>query len=176
MQIKSQGFTLIELMMALLLLVILSLFAYPTIKEQLAKNEANRTYRILNMSFKQGKTVSYANKKTVSFCLVNKSGNCTNQQGKAVILFYDINHSKNYEKAVDTLLQRHDLNLTYGHVELKAGNRHLIQFWQNTGANRGYFGHIKYCSTVNDVYSFQLSFSQTGRITYKSNTEYTTGC
>lgn len=178
---KIHGFTFFELAIVLAILSVVSLLAYPTVKNQLAKYEANQISRILKMSFKQAKMMSYASKNTVSLCLLNESSvnnsvSCDNEQAQALILFFDTNQSNNYEPNQDLLIDKQDLDLTYGSVELKAGRRKIVQFWQDTGMPRGYFGHIKYCSTYNNAYSFQFSFSQMGRTTLKQEPEYNSGC
>ena len=93
-------------------------------------------------------------------------------------LFLDANDNKNFDLGVDDLLEEQALEPKYSTLYLRVGNnRHYTKFWGDSGKPRGHFGHIKYCptSTYNHI-MYQISFNQTGGITYKPNENHPTGC
>lgn len=175
---RLSGFTLIELMVTLAILVIIAIIATPSILTQLAHMEAKRVKNQLTTALTIAKSESYIRRQNVILCLSNTGGRCHRDSNKKLLLFVDKNANNHFDTQTDLLLNQQFLNPKYSSLLLRVGaNRHYTKFWGDSGKPRGYFGHIKYCPTSNyNQNMYQISFNQNGIIKYKPNSIHDTGC
>ena len=174
----EHGFNLVELIITIAILAIILTIATPYILTQLASMEARRIASQIDTSLTLAKAESLIRRQDILVCLSNGGGLCHRDSFKKLLLFSDKNNNNNFDAGTDDLLEEQALNLKYSTVYLRVGNnRHYTKFWGDSGSPRGHFGHIKYCptSTYNHT-MYQISFNQTGGITYKPNESYPTGC
>ena len=171
------GFTLVELIVTVLVIAIIATFAVPAIMTQLARMEAKRVrYELIN-TLTEAKSESFVRRQDLLLCLSDANGRCHKDSTESVLLFIDNNANYHFDDATDILLAKQRLHPKYGTVHLRAGNRHYIKFWGDSGQPRGFFGHIKYCPTsIYNTAMYQVSFSQIGRIKYKPNESHPTDC
>ena len=175
---NEQGFTLVELIVTIAVLVIITMIATPYILEQLARMEAKRIESQIRNTLTLAKAESYIRRQDLLVCLSNSGGLCHRDSYKQLLLFSDKNNNKNFDLGVDDLLEQQALDPKYSTLYLRVGDkRHYTKFWGDSGKPRGHFGHFKYCptSTYNHT-MYQISFSQIGRITYKPNESHSTDC
>lgn len=174
---KNNGFTLIELLVTLLISAIIATFAIPAILTQLSTMEAKRVRYNLTHTLGEAKSESFVRRQDLLLCLADISGRCHKNSSDSLLLFIDNNDNNHFDSSTDVLVTKQILDPKYGTVHLRAGNRHYIKFWGNSGQPRGFFGHIKYCPTsVYNSAMYQVSFSQIGRIKYKPNAIHPTDC
>ncbi len=174
---KTQGFTLVELMVTVLLLAIIATIATPFILSQLANMEAKRIRHTVTDILSIAKAESLIRRQEVIACLSDSSGRCDKNSSRSLLLFIDSNDNHHFDNGADILINRQHLDPKYATVCLHAGRRHYIKFASDTGKPRGHFGHIKYCPTSSyNKSKYQVSFSNLGRITYKPNNKHPTDC
>lgn len=173
----EQGFTLTEVIVTTLVLAIIATIAVPAIVTQLANMEAKRVRHTLMNTFSTAKAESYIRRQNLVVCLSDSGGRCHKDSNKALLLFIDNNDNKHFDQTTDHLLSEQHINPKYGTLHLRAGKRHYVRFYGDSGKPRGHFGHIKYCP--NKSYNqamYQVSFNQVGIIKYKPNSVHDTGC
>ena len=174
---NQQGFNLVELIVTLAILAIIITIAAPSIFSYLASMEAKRIRYDLINTLTLAKAESYIKRQNLLFCLSDTGGRCNKNSNETLLLFVDNNDNKNFEAGTDDLISELRLNPKYGTLHLRAGRRHYIKFYGDTGQPRGHFGHIKYCpSSTYSQAMYQVSFSQVGIIKYKPNNIHDTGC
>lgn len=171
------GFTLVELIITVCVLAIIAVIATPNIMTQLAKMEAKRIRYAITTTLSMAKAESYTRRQNLILCLSDSAGRCNKNHDGSILLFIDNNDDKNFDADTDELFDQQRLDPKYARLQLRAGNRHYIKFWGDSGKPRGFFGHIKYCptSTYNQT-MYQISFNQVGIIKYKPNESHPTGC
>lgn len=173
----DQGFTLIELMVTTLVLAVIATMAAPTILTQLANMEAKRVKNTLMTTFSSAKAESYIRRQNILICLSNAGGRCHKESSQNLLLFIDKNDNKHFDSGTDQLLSEQHLDPKYGTLHLRAGRRHYVRFYGDSGKPRGHFGHIKYCPSKNyNKAMYQVSFNQVGIVKYKPNNIHDTGC
>lgn len=173
----EQGFTLTEVIVTTLVLAIIATIAVPAILTQLANMEAKRVRHTLMNTFSTAKAESYIRRQNLVVCLSDSGGRCHKDSNKALLLFIDNNDNKHFDQTTDHLLSEQHINPKYGTLHLRAGKRHYVKFYGDSGKPRGHFGHIKYCPSKNyNKAMYQVSFSQVGIIKYKPNSIHNTGC
>ena len=174
---KAQGFTLTEVIVTTLVLAIIATIAMPMILTQLANMEAKRVKHTLMNTFTSAKAESYIRRQNLLVCLSDSGGRCHKESSKKLLLFIDTNDNKHFDSETDHLLSEQRLSPKYGTLHLRAGTRHYVRFYGDSGKPRGHFGHIKYCSSKTYNQSmYQVSFNQGGIIKYKPNSIHDTGC
>lgn len=175
---NEHGFTLVELIVTVAILAIIVMIATPHILRQLASMEAKRIANQINTTLTVAKAESHIRRQDLLVCLSNSGGSCHRDSYKVLLLFFDKNSNKNFDRGVDDLLIEQTLNPKYSTLYLRVGNnRHYTKFWGDSGSPRGHFGHIKYCPTsIYNQTMYQISFNQVGGITYKPNESHPTEC
>lgn len=175
---NEYGFNLVELIVTIAVLAIIAMIATPYILAQLARMEAKRIEGQIENTLTLAKAESYIRRQDLLVCLSNSGGLCHRDSYKKLLLFLDTNNNKNFDLGIDDLLEEQALDPKYSTLYLRVGNnRHYTKFWGDSGKPRGHFGHIKYCptSTYNKT-MYQISFNQSGLITYKPNENRPTDC
>lgn len=175
---NNKGFTLVELIVTVCVLVIIVMIVAPVIRTQLARMEAKRIQSQLENSLALAKAESYIRRQNVIVCLSDTGGRCHRDSDNTLLLFIDKNDNNHFDAQIDRLIIRQSLTPKYSKLSLRVGSRrHYIKFWGDSGKPRGHFGHIKYCptSTYNHT-MYQISFSQGGQVTYKPNESHPTDC
>lgn len=175
---RQKGFTFIELIVTVAILIIIAIIATPAILTQLANMEAKRIKNELMTTMAVAKAESYIRRQDLIVCLSNAGGRCHRDSDKKLLLFVDNNDNQNFDSQVDVLLVEQNLNPKYSTLSLRVGsNRHYTKFWGDSGKPRGHFGHIKYCPTSTYNQSmYQISFNQLGIVKYKPNDIHPTEC
>lgn len=172
-----KGFTLVELMITIILASIIVMMAVPAFHLLTERWEARRVHRAVFATLRFAKTNSFAMRQNVLVCFTDTKGKCDRDGNHRLISFYDKNDNNTYDKTQDILLDSYHLKLKYGSVGLRAGRRHYIRFWSNSGMPRGHFGHIRYCPNNQKPHNmYQISFSQSGHLRFKPRRAHPTGC
>lgn len=175
---NNKGFTLVELIVTVCVLVIIVMIVAPVIRTQLARMEAKRIQSQLENSLALAKAESYIRRQNVIVCLSDTGGRCHRDSDKTLLLFIDKNDNNHFDAQVDSLVVQQSLNPKYSKLSLRVGSRrHYTKFWGDSGKPRGHFGHIKYCPIVayNEA-MYLISFNQGGIIKQKLNEDHPTEC
>ncbi len=173
----NSGFNLVELIVTVCIMAIIATIATPFVITQLTRMEAKRIRYAITTTLATAKAESYIRRQNLIICLSDLQGRCHKNSDKDLLLFLDNNGDENFDVGTDELLAQQRLDPKYAQLKLRAGNRHYVKFWGDSGKPRGFFGHIKYCpvSTYNRS-MYQISFNQVGIIKYKPNVAHPTGC
>ena len=102
---NERGFTLVELIVTIAVLVIITMIATPYILEQLARMEAKRIESQIRNTLTLAKAESYIRRQDLLVCLSNSGGLCHRDSYKQLLLFSDKNNNKNFDLGVDDLLE-----------------------------------------------------------------------
>ena len=165
---KTQGFTLIEVLLTLSLLLILISLAVPSFDNTLQNSEAKEIRNQIINGFRIAKAQSYVQRQDTILCLADASFRCDAQAKEYLLVFTDHDDNHQFDQSVNQMLLQQPLNLDYGRVYLRAGNRHYIKFFGDSGLPRGHFGHIKYCSNQYLTQNmYQISLNQQGNHRFK---------
>lgn len=171
------GFTLIELMVTVCVLAIVATIAAPSVLTQLASMESKRIRYDITSTLATAKAESYLRRQNLIICLSDSAGRCNKNSDEVILLFFDNNDNNHFDVNTDELLEQQRLAPRYARLQLRAGNRHYIKFWGDSGKPRGFFGHIKYCPTSSyNQTKYQISFNQVGIIKYKPDGAHPTDC
>lgn len=174
---QNKGFTLIELILTLLLLITLTSIALPSFIGTLKSWEAKEVRDQITGAFRTAKAQSFMQRQNSIMCLADAHYRCHNQAKEYVLIFTDSDNNHQFDPAVNKLILKQPLNLDYGRVYLRAGRRHYIKFFGDSGLPRGHFGHIKYCP--NDHLTdnmYQISLNQQGNYRFKPYSVKKTSC
>lgn len=174
---KQQAFTLIEVIITIAFIAIITSIATPYVLTQLAAMEAKRIRYDISNTLSIAKAESLIHRQNLLVCLSDDNSTCDKNSNSALLLFEDSNDNKSFDAKVDVLLTVQRLDPKYGTLHLRAGGRHHIKFFGDTGTPRGHFGHIKYCpSSTYNTAKYQVSFNNIGIIKYKPNSSHPTDC
>lgn len=173
----QSGVTLLELIVVITILAIITSLATPSFLQWRHDMEAKRIRNLLTSVLRQAKTYSYITRQDLILCLATATGQCHKNAQDKLLIFKDNNSNKHFDSDTDTLLSADELTVKFATLHLRAGNRHYIKFFGDSGKPRGHFGHIKYCPTSKDAQMmYQISFNQLGIIKVKPYHQHPTGC
>ena len=164
----QQGVTLLEVMTVLGVISVLVTVAYPAVIGYLQGAEARRVENVLLMAMKEARLLSQTTKNNVVVCLADEQQRCNRLAGHQVLLIRDSDDNQRIDKPAE-LLKAYPLSLKYGTVEMRASllRSHMKYFW-DTGAPRGHFGHVKYCSVSRKArHSYQVVVNSAGWVWVK---------
>ena len=85
---KNQGFSLIELLFTLVLLITLTSIAVPSFLGALKRWEAKEVRNQINNAFRTAKAKSFMQRQNNILCLADANYNCHNQAKRVFIDFY----------------------------------------------------------------------------------------
>lgn len=138
------GFTLVELMITIGILIILAMIALPSLQNWKKESEARQLFRKIApaLSFARSSTLTY--RTAISVCGGVSSG-CTGQWRDGMLTFTDLNHNGRIDLPTDHILLYTPLELHYGNLIWRgAGHRPHILF-QESGLPLGSNGSLLYC-------------------------------
>lgn len=174
---QNKGFTLIELLLTLLLLITLISIAFPSFIGTLKRWEAKEVRNQITNAFRVAKAQSFMQRQNSLLCLADSNYHCHNRAGEYLLIFTDSDNNHQFDPAVNKMLLKQPLNLDYGRIYLRAGRRHYIKFFGDSGLPRGHFGHIKYCPNDHLTHNmYQISLNQQGNYRFKPYSIKKTGC
>lgn len=174
---QNKGFTLIELLLTLLLLITLTSIARPSFLNTLKRWEAQEVRNQIANAFRTAKAQSFMQRQDSILCLADANYHCHKQAKEYLLIFTDGDNNHLFDPAINKLLLKQPLNLDYGRLYLRAGRRHYIKFFGDSGLPRGHFGHIKYCPNDHLTRNmYQISLNQQGNHRFKPYSVKKTGC
>lgn len=174
---KTQGFTLIELLITVLVLVTITALAVPSYNAALQSWEAKEIRGQIIDAFRVAKTYSYRHHQNTIMCLADANYQCHKQGKDFLLIFTDTDDNHQFNVSNNQMILQQPLQLDYGRLYLRAGGRHYIKFFGDSGLPRGHFGHIKYCSNDRRTHNmFQISLNQQGIHRFKTYDYQKTNC
>ena len=173
----SQGFTLLELLLTLIILVTITTIALPSFITTLRTWEAKEVRSHITDGFRIAKAHSFMQRQDTILCLADANYHCHKQAKEYLLIFSDIDGNHQFDSAINQMILQQPLHLYYGRVYLHAGKRNYIKFFGDSGLPRGHFGHIKYCPNNHSIHNmYQISLNQQGNHRFKPYRLKKTGC
>ncbi|CAO99983.1 putative type IV fimbrial biogenesis protein [Acinetobacter baumannii SDF] len=144
---KSPGFTIVELTITLVILVIMSVIAIPLYHQFMASVELKNTLRILTIHIQKAKYDAIIRHKNVVLCPSSDQLVCNTNWDNRIISFVDNNRNLQHDLN-EELLASIDLNHHYGSMKLQrfGKKQNSIIFQGNSGLPIESNGSFIYCS------------------------------
>ncbi|MDR2248327.1 GspH/FimT family pseudopilin [Acinetobacter sp.] len=161
---KSPGFTIIELSITLVILMIMSIIAIPLYHQIMASIELKNTPRILTIHIQKAKYDAIIRHKNIVICPSSDQLVCNTNWNNNLISFVDNNRNLQHD-VNEELLSSIDLNHHYGSMKLQrfGKKQNSIVFQGNSGLPIESNGNFIYCS-YNQLKNFKLILSKMGHV------------
>ncbi|HAV4996178.1 MULTISPECIES: GspH/FimT family pseudopilin [Acinetobacter] len=161
---RSPGFTIVELSITLVILVIMSVIAIPLYHQFMASVELKNTSRVLTIHIQKAKSDAIIHHKNIVLCPSSDQVICNIDWNKHLISFVDSNRNLQHDLN-EELLTSIDLNHTYGSMTLQrfGKKQNSIVFQGSSGLPIESNGSFMYCS-YDQLKNFKLVLSKMGHV------------
>jgi len=162
MNLIKGGFSILELMIAIIILVLLSMMVMPFYHHTKAKQESQLIPVKLSIHLQQAKQHAVLYHNNVVVCASEDFESCSqNAWTTGFISFLDLNQNRSRETH-EKLLNTYPMQLRYGNLRWQGSLKSpSIVFQGDTGLPRGSIGSFYYCSTYNAQHN-KVILSSTG--------------
>jgi len=162
---KRKGFTLIELMVALSIVMILVGIGIPSLNKFIVELRVDNEISLLCRILLIARNTAINENKTVTLCPLNDQNTCENQWKNALSVFVDANNNKIYEPLSGERIIKIKPSIVEGDV-LQYGNTRKGLTYAATGHLSGWGQNatFKYCPKGYDDKSRGIVVSVSGRI------------
>lgn len=161
---RSPGFTIVELSITVVILVIMSVIAIPLYHQFMASVELKNTSRVLTIHIQKAKSDAIIQHKNIVLCPSSDQVICNIDWNKHLISFVDSNRNLQHDLN-EELLTSIDLNHTYGSMKLQrfGKKQNSIVFQGSSGLPIESNGSFIYCS-YDQLKNFKLVLSKMGHV------------
>ena len=165
---RVNGFTLLELILTLSVLMIVLTIGTPALSQWVQKSKAtDLQYKLLH-SIHYARTKATQLQSTVTLCPVISI--CENNWGEGLLIFNDSNNNGSYESN-ETLLKTVDLGLLGENLDWRSFRRKPYLQFNSQGLTKALNGSFHFCpSTSIDELKFSIILARTGRTRVSDNT------
>ena len=147
----QQGFTLIETLVVLSILVIIGMIAIPAYDSLMRRYESQMVGRYVQEALRRAKIESALHQKDVIICPINTLGVCDRFGQSGLMVFIDKNKNNRKDDS-DALVLKESFELKYGMLSMTVAlHRHYIKFMGDNAKPRGYMGNVRYCTLNGDA-------------------------
>ncbi|BBB27729.1 GspH/FimT family pseudopilin [Amphritea japonica] len=156
---KEKGFSLIELMIVLSILVILLTIGVPSLVGFVRSQKLESAVQLFKDGYSQARYEAVSRQETIHICPLNNVTNrCGNNWDRGMLTFNDLNGDSQFDPAVDRLLRQSAFPEGVGIVWNQIG---FLKIGASGGINKNGTFIIQ---VRGDSYSKRLVISPTGRI------------
>ncbi|MCE7533301.1 GspH/FimT family pseudopilin [Acinetobacter nosocomialis] len=161
---RSPGFTIVELSITLVILVIMSVIAIPLYHQFMASVELKNTPRILTIHIQKAKSDAIIRHRNIVICPSSDQLVCNTNWNNRLISFVDNNRNLQHDLN-EELLTSIVLNHTYGSMKLQrfGKKQNSIVFQGSSGLPIESNGSFIYCS-YDQLKNFKLVLSKMGHV------------
>lgn len=161
---RSPGFTIVELSITLVILVIMSVIAIPLYHQFMASAELKNTPHVLTIHIQKAKSDAIIRHKNIVICPSSDQLVCHTNWNNRLISFVDNNRNLQHDLN-EELLTSIDLNHTYGSMKLQrfGKKQNSIVFQASSGLPIESNGSFIYCS-YDQLKNFKLVLSKMGHV------------
>lgn len=161
---RSPGFTIVELSITLVILVIMSVIAIPLYHQFMTSVELKNTSRVLTIHIQKAKSDAIIQHKNIVLCPSSDQVICNIDWNKHLISFVDSNRNLQHDLNEELLISI-DLNHTYGSMKLQrfGKKQNSIVFQGSSGLPIESNGSFIYCS-YDQLKNFKLVLSKMGHV------------
>ena len=161
----QSGFTLIELMVTIAVMVVVAVMAMSAWSNQMARYEARSTMIQIAAVLKESATDAMVMHRRQVVCFTANQMDCIGSRFTQIMGFTDTNKnaSRDADEAITMIVP---IDLKHGQLTLSAGlgSRGFV-FMEDTGRPRGTQGNVTYCADNGDMtIARSLIMSRQGRI------------
>jgi len=167
--IKLNGFTLIEILVAMAIVIALSSIALPSFADLLIKIRVDNEISSLNRLIFVARNTAINNSKNVTLCPLDDENTCNNSWNKVLSVFVDSNNNKIFEPLEgETLISVK--SAIVDNDKLQYGKKRIGLTYSATGHLSGWGQNatFKYCPKGHEKFSRGIVIAVSGRI-YKSS-------
>jgi type IV fimbrial biogenesis protein FimT len=157
----KNGFTLIELVVTLMVLVLIITFGVPSLQNIVNRSEARSEISRLHIGVSQAHMHAINNTTHVTICPLNSNNRCTLAWSDKVTIFEDINDNQILDTN-EAILFSFDA-ISDSRISRSYGKRRAITF-NPMGHSFGYNGTLRFCLTTDQILSGGLIIHGTGRV------------
>lgn len=155
----GKGFSLIELMVALSILVILSTIGVPSLVGFVRTQKLESAVQLFKDGYSQARYEAVTRQETVHICPLNNVTNrCGNNWNRGMLTFNDLNGDSQFDPVVDRLLRQNTFPEGIGIVWNQPG---FLKVGVSGGVNKNGTFTIQ---ILGDSHNKRLVISSTGRI------------
>lgn len=174
----GKGFSLSELIVVILIVIVLSLLITPTWQDFQQKNEANSFTTTFRIALVEARQTAMSFHQSVIMCGSSNGQICDQQWHKGLLLFVDSDKNNLFGTA-DQLLSFQVQKFAYGVIKLKAfGQVSSLVFTPERGIPLASNASFYYCP-INTIYSRALAMSRMGHVrdtTIEKQNEFAKQC
>lgn len=163
---KSNGFTLIELVITLSILTIVASFALPTIHSFQSRQEFSHLVHLMRQQLNLARSHAVTVQSDIVMCASSNLITCQNEQWhQGILLYIDTNRNQKHDPN-ELIISSISTQLKYGslHWHGNASHPHQVIFQSDTGLPRGSMGHFSYCNFDQTEFQRDLAIGMMGHL------------
>lgn len=159
---RHQGWTLVELLVTGLILVILAGIAVPAMRDGINRSSELALFNLLGHAAAFARTRAVAAQRYVTLCGSDDGAHCRGQWHRHIIVFSDRNRNQIVD-GPDQLYRMFTLNPETPCIRWRGGARRNYLQFKPSGASNGTAGHFQLCDPRADHLHQRLVVSLNGR-------------
>lgn len=158
---RVKGFTLLELMFTLAILIISLSIGVPTLSQWIQRSKTtDLQYKLLH-SIHYARTVATQLQSTVTLCPGTTS--CEHNWGESLLIFNDLNGNGSYENN-EFLLKQVDIGVLGQYMSWRSFRRKSYLQFNSEGLTKALNGTFHFCPNSSmDRFKFSIVLARTGR-------------
>ncbi len=162
---NSKGFTLLELMVSVSILMVLFFIGIPSMKNFITSMKVDREITTLHRMLLQTKNAAINSNTYIAICPLNQSNKCTTDWHLTITIFSDHNKNKKYEPLLDEVILQEKPPID-PNDKLQYGKNRTALIYGPTGHLAIWGGNatFKYCPKNQKEKNRGLVVSRAGRV------------
>lgn len=158
----TRGFTLLELMISLVIMLLSITIGIPTLQQTLIEHRVNNQIIALNQAIVLARTYAINKENRVILCPLDDSGECQSNWQLGYSLFVDTNNDKHFQASADRMILEQNHISRFDQLLYSGGK--MLRF-NERGHISGRSGTFRYCPAHVDTlnYSRAIIVSLSGR-------------
>ncbi len=165
----SYGFSLIELMIALTIVAIVALMAFPSFQSTVERNRVSSSLKDFSTSVKFARSEAVKQSSTVTICASSDQATCTGNWEQGWIVFTDVDAAGDFDGGTDTLIRVHDAIHSTHQLRFDGTNSSFVTF-SSRGYAAGQSGTFKLCLGSDKIkFAKGLVLQATGSLRFSSD-------
>lgn len=157
---NHRGFSLLELLIALLIIIILSVIALPSYSTLIATIERQSVSHKIRQTLTFARKTAINRQQNISWCGVNNQQECMKRDYRNILIFEDKNKNKRLDINEDVFLKHHIRYRGQIHTRASLGKKSLV-FKNNGAASQA--SSILICHQQNEYFNARITTSLSGR-------------
>ena len=157
---RSKGYTLVELLISLAVVISLSSLLLPSLTSTNTRHAVNLKIWEIKRHLEYARNLAITHNRQISLCIATQDFQCVRDKGSRLLVFDDKDNNRRW--TTEEALYR-DTNLGDAAIKLSASWRSSVVRFQNHGGSKE-SGNFKVCIPTLDQFARQVIFFRSGRI------------